>query len=171
MMPMHSVAKYILLFLIYSLIGVIAEAVFGLIVDHRLNRIYGFLYLPILPIYGFGAAFVLFMHRYLRNPALLFVASVLITTLLEFIAHWLIQVLFGIQVWDYSDKPFNFQGRVSLDGSIAFGVAAILLVYVIHPWVSRVLRQIPKRLTIILAAIAGSVLFIDIVASIMRRLV
>lgn len=167
---MHLASRYILLFVIYGLIGVVAEIVFGLIVDHRLNTISGFLYLPFLPAYGFGAALVLFIHRYVRNPAVFFVASVFITTLLEFIAHWLIQTIFGVQIWDYSDKPFDLQGRVSLDGSLAFGVAAMALVYIIHPQVTRLLNWIPKQLAIILAGLLGTVLLIDIVASIIKRL-
>jgi uncharacterized membrane protein len=170
-MLMHLASRYVLLFVVYGLIGVVAEIVFGLIVDHRLNTISGFLYLPFLPAYGFGAALVLFIRRYIRNPVMLFVASVFITSLLEFIAHWLIQTIFGVQIWDYSDKPFNLQGRISLDGSLAFGVAAMILVYVIHPQVSRLLRRIPKQLAIVLAGLLGTVLLIDIVASIVKRLV
>jgi uncharacterized membrane protein len=171
MMLMHIVPRYILLFVIYSLIGVVVEIVFGLVVDQRINGVaYGFLLLPIMPIYGFGAALVLFLRRYLRNPLTLFVGSVLVTTLLEFISHWLFQVLFGIQFWDYSNKVFNLEGRVSLDSSIAFGVAALLLVYVIHPWVQRLLVRIPKRLTVILASVAGVVLLIETASSVIKRL-
>lgn len=169
-MLMHLASRYILLFVVYGLIGVVAEIVFGLIVDHRLNTISGFLYLSFLPAYGFGAALVLFIRRYVRNPVMLFFASVLVTTLLEFISHWLIQTIFGVQIWDYSDKPFNLQGRVSLDGSLAFGAAAMILVYVIHPQVSRLLRKIPRHLATILAGLLGTILLIDIVASIIRRL-
>lgn len=171
-MPMHIVTRYVLLFFIYSLIGVVAEIIFGLIVDHRINGVaYGFLVVPIMPIYGFGAAFILFMHRYLRHPIVLFVGSVLAMTLLEFISHWLFQTLLGIQFWDYSNKAFNIEGRVSLDSSVAFGVAAVLLVYVIHPLVTRLLVRIPKRVAIILAVIAGLILLIETTSSLLQRLV
>jgi uncharacterized membrane protein len=171
MMLMHPVTKYILLFFIYSLIGVIVEIVFGLIVDQRINGvIYGFLLLPIMPIYGFGAAFVLFMRRYLRNPVTLFIGSVLVMTFFEFISHWLFQMLLGIQFWDYSNKPFNIEGRVSLDSSIGFGVAAVLLVYVIHPWILRLLSKISKRLSIVLAILASIILLVETVSSVVKRL-
>jgi uncharacterized membrane protein len=170
-MLMHPVVKYILLFVIYSLIGVLVEIIFGLIVDHRINGvIYGFLLLPIMPIYGFGAAFVLYIRRYLRNPIILFVGSVLVITFFEFISHWLFQVLLGIQFWDYSNKPFNIEGRVSLDSSIGFGIASLLLVYVIHPWVSRLLGKIPKRLSIVLAVLTGGVLLFETASSVVMRL-
>jgi uncharacterized membrane protein len=167
---MHVVPRYILLFVIYSLIGVLVEVIFGLIVDHRINGVgYGFLFIPIMTIYGFGAAFILFLRRYLHGPVVLFIGSILITTLLEFISHWLFQVLFGIQFWDYSNKPFNIEGRVSLDSSIGFGVAAVLLVYVIHPFVSRLLARLSRRWTIILAILAGSVLMVETVHSLVKR--
>jgi uncharacterized membrane protein len=172
MMLMHRVTKYILLFFIYSLIGVIIEIVFGLIVDQRINAvIYGFLLLPIMPIYAFGAAFVLFLRRYLRNPVTFFFGSILVITFFEFVSHWLFQVLLGIQFWDYSNKPFNIEGRVSLDSSIGFGVAAVLLVYAIHPWLLRLLSKIPKRLAIILAVLAGAILLVESMSSIVQRLV
>jgi uncharacterized membrane protein len=172
MMLMHPVVKYTLLFAIYSLIGVAIEIIFGLIVDHRINGvIYGFLLLPIMPIYGIGAAFVLFIRRYLRNPMTLFIGSVLIMSFFEYISHWLFQVLLGIQFWDYSNKPFNIEGRVSLDSSIGFGVAALLLVYAIHPLLLRLLSKIPKRLSIVLAVLAGAVLLVETVSSVVKRLI
>jgi uncharacterized membrane protein len=171
MMLMHPVVKYILLFFIYSLIGVIIEIVFGLIVDQRINGvIYGFLLLPIMPIYAFGAAFVLFLRRYLRNPVTLFFGSILVITFFEFVSHWLFQTLLGIQFWDYSNKPFNIEGRVSLDSSIGFGVAAVLLVYVIHPWLLRLLSKISKRLSVVLAILASIILLVETVSSVVKRL-
>lgn len=171
-MRMHRLAKYTLLFVIYSLIGVAAEIIFGLIIDHRINNVaYGFLLLPLMPIYGFGAAFILFLHRYLKNPVVLFVGSVLITTALEFIAHWLFQTLLGIQFWDYSDKPFNLWGRASLDSSIGFGIAALLLVYVIHPQVTRLLKKLSKRALLVVAVIAGTLLLIETANSLIVRLI
>lgn len=169
---MQRVSRDILLFVTYSLIGVIVEIIFGLIVDHRINPVgYGFLLVPIMAIYGFGAAFILLLRRYLKGPVALFIGSVLITTALEFISHWLFEVLFGIQFWDYSNKPFNIEGRVSLDSSIGFGVAALLLVYVIHPFVTRVLAKLSKRWTIVLAIVAGGVLLVETVYSLIKRLI
>lgn len=168
---MHIIGRYVLLFVIYSFLGALAETLFRLVTEHHLYGINGFLYLPMFPIYGAGAILIiLFLKPLTRNPALLFVVSALVATILEFIAHWLIELLFGVRIWDYSHKPFNLEGRVSLDTSLGFGMAAVLLVFFIHPFFDSLLRRLSKRVTIVAALLAIVVLVSDIITSSLRLL-
>jgi len=168
---MHKLGQYTLFFLIYSFLGAIGETLFRLLTEHQLYGINGFLHLPIMPIYGFGAILIIaLLGSRIRHPLLLFGIGVLLTTILEFVSHWLIEAVLGVRIWDYSQKPLNLDGRVSLDTSIGFGVAALLLVYFIHPQISRVLKRLPKQTTMIAAAIVWVVVSADFISSVIERL-
>lgn len=43
----------------------------------------------------------------------MFISS-LIITLVEFIAGYIVNILLGLNVWDYSDLPYNYLGQICL---------------------------------------------------------
>ncbi|MDF2801574.1 MAG: putative rane protein [Anaerocolumna sp.] len=43
----------------------------------------------------------------------MFISS-LIITLVEFISGYIVNILLGLNVWDYSDLPYNFLGQICL---------------------------------------------------------
>jgi uncharacterized membrane protein len=54
-----------------------------------------------------------------------------IITVLEFISGYIVNIKLGWNVWDYSDRPFNLMGQISLHSSILYwiplsGIAIIL---------------------------------------------
>jgi len=164
--------RYIWFFLIYSFLGAVVETLYRLITEHQLYGIHGFLHLPIFPIYGIGALLIIFLlSGRVRHIVPLFFAGALLTTALEFIAHWLIETLFNERIWDYTNTAFNIDGRVSLVSSIGFGVAAVLLVYFIHPWLDKQFNRLPNKVNVIVAAVVILGLSTDIVTSIIERLV
>ena len=164
--------RYIWFFLIYSLLGAAVETLFRLVTEHHLYGIHGFLHLPIFPIYGIGALLIIILLKgRVRHIVPLFFIGALVATGLEFIAHWLIEIVFNEKIWDYSNTPFNIDGRVSLISSIGFGVASVLLVHFIHPWLDKQFNRLPNRINIIVAVIVVLGLSIDIVSSIIERLI
>lgn len=40
--------------------------------------------------------------------------SMVIVTLIEFISGYILNIKMGLNVWDYSDLPFNYKGQISL---------------------------------------------------------
>jgi uncharacterized membrane protein len=46
--------------------------------------------------------------------------------------------------WDYSDMPFNFMGQICLQNSLAFGLAATLLVWALFPAIERLILACAK---------------------------
>ena len=63
----------------------------------------------------------------------------------EYLCSWLQEVLFGACFWDYSHLPFNLHGRVCLVFSLLWGVAALVWVRRIYPWLQRWIDRIPAR--------------------------
>jgi uncharacterized membrane protein len=171
MQSLYDFGKYVLFFLVYSLLGAFIEALFRLITEHQLYGIHGFLHLPLFPIYGFGALLIIILLRaHRRHPILLFVAGAIIATVLEFVGSWIIEVIFGDRIWDYSHVPLNFEGRINLYNSIGFGLGAVILVYFIHPVLEKIVSRIPKRFTIAIATVILVVLLTDFIISAIERL-
>lgn len=124
------------LFLIYSFYGVIVEMIFCYAREYKgvVESRCGLLYLPLSPIYGLGGIAVsLFLLQWISNPFLLFFASLVVCTILEFIASFVMEKAFGSVFWDYSNKPLNLQGRICLEFAIYWGFLGLLLIYVLDP--------------------------------------
>ena len=128
-------------FLFYSFCGWVLEVIFHAAALGRIvNR--GFLNGPICPIYGFGALAVFSLTGYLQQSELylndfsLFVSGVLLATLVELIAGWLMDKCFHARWWDYSDKPLNFHGYICLEFSLIWGVCVLLAVRLLQACVA-----------------------------------
>ena len=132
-------------FWIYSFIGWIWESSFVSVKNHKLvNR--GFVSGPVLTIYGCGAVAVyLLMKPFDTSIIALFFGGVVVTTVLEYITGVLMDAIFHANWWDYSDKKFNFQGKICLDSSIGWGFFTLVLFYVFQPFVDALVGLYPRR--------------------------
>ena len=167
----YAFSKYVLFFLIYSILGAVIETLFRLVIDHQLYGVHGFLHLPLFPIYGFGAILIIkLLKPRIRHPVPLFISGALLASTLEFAASWLIELVFGDKIWNYGSMPFNLYGRVSLYSSLGFGLGAIVLVYFVHPIIEKLVKRLPKIPTIAIAATVLVVLLTDFVFSVIERL-
>lgn len=133
--------KIFLYFIIYAFLGYICEVVYVFLCTKKLsNR--GYLYGPLVPIYGFGAIGIIYSLSWLYNlnywfsPILAFVLGFLLTTALEYFVSWIMEMIFHMRWWDYSDKFLNINGRVCLRNSSMFGVLVVLVLYLIHPYLA-----------------------------------
>ena len=153
------------LFLIYAFLGWCAEVCYAALRTGRfVNR--GFLNGPVCPIYGFGVLIVLTCLEPLRkNLLLLFLGSVVLTSLLEWVTGLLLEKLFHQRWWDYSDQPLNLGGYICLRFSILWGLACLFVVKIVHPSVLLLVRLIPRSLGWTLLAVLGAVLAVDLAAT------
>lgn len=122
-----------LIFFFCSFIGYFLEVFWVYLGSKKLvNR--GFLCGPVIPIYGVGAVLILFcLFRYYDDPIVVFVFGVIITSSLEYFVSFLMEKLFHNKWWDYSSVPYNLNGRICLRNSLAFGVLALIIVYLVAP--------------------------------------
>ena len=126
----------------------------------------GFLNGPVCPIYGFGAAIIfLCLEPLKQNLLLLFLGSVLLTSLLELAAGFVLEKLFHQRWWDYSDEPFNLGGYICLRFSIAWGLIGLFVVDLLHPTVMLLVRLLPHTLGVVLLACFGAVIAVDLAAT------
>lgn len=149
--------------LIYGFFGWCGEVAFAAVKDGKfVNR--GFLNGPICPIYGFGVLIVtVALEPIANNIPLLFVGSVVFTSLLEFITGFVLERLFHEKWWDYSNVRFNIKGYICPQFSLLWGVAATLIVLFLHPSVMWLVGRIPVNIGIVLICVLSAAFIADLV--------
>lgn len=127
-------------FLIYSFGGWVVEVIFHAVALGKVvNR--GFLNGTVCPVYGFGVLAVFAMINtlqssgYQMSDGMIFLFGIILATIVELIAGWLLDVCFHARWWDYSDKPLNFHGYICLEFSIIWGLAIVFVVKVFQKYV------------------------------------
>ncbi|MCR5337050.1 MAG: hypothetical protein K6E75_00695 [Lachnospiraceae bacterium] len=148
-------------FVIYSILGWIVESAYMSICTKKLtNR--GFGYGPFCPIYGFGATIGAILLSAFRSSAVaLFFVAAIGATIFEFIVGKLMQFFLGDFWWDYTDKPFNFQGIICLESTCGWGLYGIGVVYYLHPYVLSRTVLIPHHIGMFVCCIILSAYMID----------
>lgn len=148
-------------FFVYSLIGWCIETVYIYATEGKfINR--GMLNGPFCPIYGVGAVLVLiFLQPFKDNPVLFFLGSVAITSILEYTTAILLKILFNSIQWDYSNQPFNLNGRICLQFSVAWGVFAVMFVNLVHPHIHKAIERVPVNCLMLISTLMVLFFIID----------
>lgn len=133
----------LLYFILYSFGGWVCECIYCSIpAKHFVNR--GFLFGPYCPIYGCGALLITWLLiPYTQRPLLVFFFGMLMTSILEYITSWIMEVLFHTKWWDYSNRFLNINGRVCFKNSILFGLMSLMVIYFIHPSAQSLISTLP----------------------------
>lgn len=160
-----NISFYFILFMIYSFLGWVIEILCELKNNKRfVNR--GFFIGPYCPIYGSAGILVtLLLKKYADDPIVLFVMSMMICSILEYITSFLMEKLFNARWWDYSEKKFSINGRIYLGTMIPFGLLGCFLVYVLDPFFSGLLNRIPTNVLNGLSIILFILFLSDIIIS------
>ena len=158
--------RFVWIFFIYAFLGWCTEVSYAALVTGKfVNR--GFLNGPVCPVYGFGVVIVLSCLTPLAdNLPLLFLGSVILTSALEWLTGFVLEKLFHQRWWDYSDEPFNLGGYICLRFSVAWGFACMFVVKLLHPTVLLLIRLIPHTLGLVLLALMGTVMAVDLAATV-----
>lgn len=172
MVQLSEKQKQLLYFFTYSLLGWLLETVYCILTLGVFNK-RGFLYGPVCPIYGFGAILLIECLKKIKTNSFgKFFISMIAFTMFEYVVSVVLESLFGLRWWDYTGEPFNFQGRISLAFSIAWGIIGVIFVEKIHPFVQKILEKyiirIPYRVQVIILNIFFVIIFIDFVMSIVK---
>jgi uncharacterized membrane protein len=98
--------KLFLFFFAYSILGYFCEVVYISLYIKKFKNT-GFLFGPYLPIYGFGAIFVVALLKPFQNYwYLVFILGIAITTALEYFTSLILEKVFQKRWWDYSSKIY-----------------------------------------------------------------
>jgi len=126
-------------FLLYSIIGWCLESIYMSFCNKKLtNR--GFAKGPYCPIYGFGAVAGYILLSPLKGHYIkLYLAGAFLATLFEFIVGKGMIRFLGELWWDYNEKPFNYQGIICLESTVAWGFYAIGIIQFVNNGVYKII--------------------------------
>ena len=158
---LYDVDTIVLTFFIYSVLGWVCEVVYCSVPKkHFVNR--GFLFGPYLPIYGFGATFVIvLLEPFYDSWPMVMILSAVITSVLEYITSFLLEKIFKVKLWDYSTYPLNLNGRICALNSTLFALLSLFIIYVINTPVYSFLSSLNPTLVQILSLLVTAVMSAD----------
>jgi len=141
----YGPSEWLIFFYFYCFCGWIWESCYVSLKNKKwVNR--GFLHGPFLPIYGSGAICVLLMTIPVKeNLIAVFFMGMIGATVLEYITGTVMEMLFGIRYWDYSNVPLNLNGHICLFASLGWGIFSIIMVRVAHTPVEQMVLSIPEN--------------------------
>ena len=148
---------YLNYFFIFSIIGHLYESIYYVIMDMKAKS--GFLYGYWTPIYGVGAVLIIYISKKVfKNlkvnkfvELLLFLVIIFfILTLIEFISGHILHFIFHKDFWNYKDYKYNLGKYISLEVSGIWLVFTLIFLYLIKPWMDKLILKIPKVITYIL---------------------
>ncbi len=167
-----SFSKMVLLFVLGSFLGVVWENALGVVkrlikygtLSYRDHR--GVIYGPFNPLYGFGIVIiVLILGRKKRHPAKTFLYGAVLGGAIEYVASYLLELIFGARSWNYQDQILNINGRTSIAYMIFWGFGMMMLIHYVYPWVSKKIEAIPKKMGDIIVRFFVIFLSIDMLIS------
>ncbi len=161
-----SVSTLFYYFVIYSFLGWCLETVYATINKKEfVNR--GFLHGPFCPIYGFGTLSIIILLKPIEtNYILLFLGSILLTSIIEYVTGYILETSFHSTWWDYSSRPYNLHGRICLSFSIIWGFISIFILKIVHPNIVYIVKLIPIKIAMIWFYIISLYLFIDFIITV-----
>lgn len=166
----YSWLQWLLIFYIYCFLGWCFESTVVSVQQRRfVNR--GFLRGPMLPIYGFGATMLLHISLPLyAHPVQLFFWSMVAATVFEYLVGLIMETLFKVKYWDYSEHKFQFQGRICLQSSLCWGLMGLILARFIHPPVESLVIHLPFVLLVVTAVGLTALFASDVAVSVRTAL-
>ena len=164
---LYDTCYLILMFLVYSVIGYIIEVLFCSYHENRwvLNR--GFLIGPWLPIYGSSVVLIcLLLKKYENDLLALFIMSMFTCSMMEFFTSLILEKIFKVRWWDYSNHKFNLDGRICLSNSVYFGLGGVAIICILNPIIMFLFNLLNRKILILVTLVLSSLFIVDLTISI-----
>lgn len=145
---------YTKIFLLYSLLGFIMESTLYKV--KKINKHSGIFYGPITAVYGVGIISIELLNKYffkkikcnkILKLLIEFMTLTIILSLIEYIGGHVLNYLFDIDMWNYSNMKPNFGKYVCLKNSIIWGILGTIYIHIFKPFTDRIIKQITSKET------------------------
>lgn len=162
-----SFHKLVWLFFIGAFLGDITETIFCRVTAgvwmSRSSVIYG----PFSIVWGIGVVVLTMMlHKYRdKDDRYLFIFGTVVGGAYEYACSVFTEMVFGTVFWDYSKIPFNLGGRINLLYCFFWGLASVLWIKNVYPFLSRWIEKIPKKAGTVISWIFLLFMTVNIVLS------
>jgi len=144
---------YLNSFLLYSLLGFIMEST---LYKNTTLKPSGVLNGPVTLVYGVGGIVLILINKYVIDkikvgtiPKVIisFFIYAIALTLVELISGYLCNLIFDIDMWNYTDKRYNIGKYICLELVPIWGIFGVILTYIVKPFLDKVVKLIPKDAT------------------------
>lgn len=159
-----AIAILFLEFFAFSVLGWMYEATYSSIIEGRFVNP-GFLNGPYCPAYGVGVVAAIVFLSKIKNNFVFALASAVVATVIEFFTSFVLELIYDARWWDYSNHPFNIDGRVCLDAFVFFAIGALICVRLIHPHLEAALERMPDGIRNGLAIACFAIILLDLVVT------
>ncbi len=158
---MEKLVVWFLIFMAYAFLGWVIEVINGIVLRRKaVNR--GFLVGPICPIWGVGGLLLSLLLPANEHALATFCVAFVGAAILEYITSYVMEKLFRVRWWDYSERPMNLNGRICLEALVAFGFIGVFIVKIFTPALIEFYDSIPTFVIYIIAGGLFTVLLIDV---------
>lgn len=160
-----SFIEIVLIFFTFSIFGWVWELLYDFLKNGVLAN-HGVLLGPWLPIYGYGAILMyICLKRFKQSPTIVFMGSFVLCTCIEYCTAWYLETFLHNTWWDYSNMPFNIDGRICLLASIFFGIGGLFAMYVVIPKIKKTMARFSLRRITILCIVLCCLFTVDKIRS------
>lgn len=102
---------------------------------------------------------------------LVFLTIWIITTLIEYISHLVMDRCFSMILWDYTNDFQNINTRVNWDASRNFAIGGTLLLYAVQPHINRLLLKLSSLTKNIVTLIIGTIMILDFILYVILHII
>ena len=136
----NEIFKVFIIFMIGSILGYVVEMIVALVQNGHFVSRQGLLYGPFTPVYGIGILvyYIFFKIVKNRNKKIVFISSMILGGITEYLCSYIQEKAFGTVSWDYSNWLFNIDGRTTLIHCTYWGFAGLLYVSYIEPLIPKI---------------------------------
>ena len=142
-----SFYKLIWLFFLGSFLGDITETIFCYFTAGKLMIRSSVVYGPFSIFWGLAIVILTIMlYKYRdKEDRYIFIFGTIVGGAYEYICSVFTELVFGTVFWDYSRIPFNLGGRINLLYCFFWGLAAVVWIKILYPFLSRLIEKIPMK--------------------------
>lgn len=162
---LKKIVKLFCVFVIGSIIGYLLEMIVGLVQNGHFVSKQGLIYGPFSQVYGIGLVIYYLVVPNNKKIIEIFLISMFLGGIVEYIFSYLQETFFGTISWDYSNLLFNINGRTSLLHCIYWGIGGILFLKYIRPKIEKIDLLYPKMWFKVLIIFLAIFLLFDIIIS------
>ncbi len=155
-------------FIFFSVLGYLSEIVYTAYNGRKSGKA---LRGPWCPLYGIGALLILFITKYLkRNILIIYVVGVVFSSITEYLASVILELIFKTRWWDYKEKKHNINGRICLENSLLFGVLTLIIYYIFLPLKQKFISIINPIVYTVVVLILTTIMLIDALITIFEAI-
>jgi len=102
---------------------------------------------------------------------LVFLAIWIITTLIEYVSHFVMDKYFNTMLWDYTKDFLNINKRVNWDASRNFAIGGTFFLYTVQPLLDKILPKTTQKKKNIIALIIGIPMLLDFIFHVILKVI